>query len=230
MRRLSVSHIILLVATTIFPGAAESLRSEGPCSEVDSWSVGYNFDRKVKVSTHSNDEADVHQAVLENVLHQLREKVGVDFIKNLHFSHVEGVDFDRESELSFGDLKRLDAYVFTFEVRAGEGGVYKYTFAIRTDQYGRFLSDVEIPDVAISPKKGIVRDCLEAVNVARTTKTLSETKQIFVRLRFDKAENVFIWDVYAYREGVGRGLHSDHVWLNANNLTVIKKYDQREPF
>ena len=122
MRRAYCSYLLLLAAAAIFPVAAQSTRNAYPCGKVDSWSVGYNFGRKIKASADSNDQVEVSQPILENVIHQLQIKVGTDFINNLHFSHVQGVDFNKTSELKLKDLKRIDAYEFTFEVRVGENG------------------------------------------------------------------------------------------------------------
>ncbi|MGD9590403.1 MAG: hypothetical protein AB7Q37_15580 [Pyrinomonadaceae bacterium] len=219
-------ELLLVAAAAAQAVAADSIQSKSVCSKVDSSSVLYNFDRDEKATSHSNDETDVDQMVLANVRDQLRKKIGSDFMSSVHFSHVRGVDFDSKGRLSLDNLRRIDVYDFTFEVRIGVGGAYKYAFAIGTEKTGKFLRDVEIPNIASSPDKAIIQPCSDAVTVARNAKVLTENKQIFVKLRFDRVADIFVWDVYAYRSGPA--LHSDHVWVNANTLAVQKIYDQSE--
>jgi hypothetical protein len=220
--------LFLFAVVVCSPSLAQSAGGEKACQSTNRAASSYGFERKKKAFAGSNEPKEMPADVIENISRQLRTKIGDEAFQKLSYQHLRAVDFDSSTPLSFADRRRIDAYELHFDAHVDETSSKTYVFTVGTNQYGQFLHDPQLPDIAANTERGRILPCRRAIELGYETGYLDGLSGVHVEIKFEPKEKVFIWDIYAYQKS--RGLVSNHVWLNANSGSVIKTFQQYEPF
>ena len=134
---------------------------------------------------------DFPPAILEKLTNHLKNRLGDEFFRKLHFIYGRIVDHEALKRASpTSDFQwKVFTYEMVFEFSMRDVGVKSYEAAVWLDENGDVIREIDLPEIAKDPSKARMIPVKEAIRLGKDNKFRAS----WVELAYQEPHDSIVW-------------------------------------